>query len=69
MIFSSQVRCAGYSILSLLCSHQLSAGMAVSVWQGMHSFGLWGACMDMALHDKETSLVKEQVCEQSRGLL
>lgn len=57
----SQVRYAGYCLLSLLSSQLCSGEVVVGVWKELHRMGLWGACLDTALDQTESSLVREQV--------
>lgn len=55
------MRCAGYSVLALICSQLGSAKMVVDQWKDFHIAGLCGTAVDIAMDNNECSLVKEQV--------
>ena len=57
----SQVRYAGFSLLSSLVSQPALASLLVVAWSSLDPFGLWGICFKSALEVREDNLVRKQV--------
>ena len=55
------VKCAGLSLLCLLCGKPGVLDLLLTGWTPLHPLSVWGVCVKLALENREASLVRKQV--------
>ena len=61
-VFMTQVRYAGYTLMGMLCTHQVGMEALLTECHAVMPAGLWSLCTHTLLNNQECGMVRGKVC-------